>query len=359
MKKYLIRLCALLLVVVMIITSAGCTKTDIPMYIRLYAFNYDTFDDQKALARIVFHSFDEIYFDVLCDYAEPFLFPETKEEKESLYRLFGEAVLEFYPDYDELNIASAYCGVIWIYMLSCTMDFETFEISSYFDSEEKINEIYPKCLTLLYNISTEKKITTSNAITVLSPLIKNDNYIQSFIGTLNFFAMNHSEELADYAYTYAWGISKCAELVTETDFFFPLPDNGYRYEDVMVKNPEGKGLLKKEYSEDELINLADSFVVKENMYYEDVVDAFGALPQEYANGAFYSFHYFSGDYVVSFYGSPIYGISVSDKRTNNILYGVSKWWVDEMMWVYRKKLTSEEWNETDEYVYLTNQGFVV
>ena len=42
--------------------------------------------------------------------------------------------------------------------------------------------------------------------------------------------------------------------------------------------------------------------------------------KEFANDSYYSFHYYTKEFILSFYGSPIYCITISDMNKGCILY---------------------------------------
>ena len=89
---------------------------------------------------------------------------------------------------------------------------------------------------------------------------------------------------------------------------------------VTINSPTSTGVFSNKITLSELIKFFDEITEKEITSYDDVVGEFGVNPKEYLEEKFYLFNFYTDEYVVSFYGSPVYCISVSDVSSGKVLY---------------------------------------
>ena len=205
-------------------------------------------------------------------------------------------------------------------MFSCVLDFDSLNVKPYTEIKTTLTEYFPKCFDLLKIENAQSDI----AISVMKNFINLDSFPREFLGVLNLFSVDKNENLTEQIYLYSWEISNKLNILPEKDFYIGVISNGKYYDDVSIKNTNGNGILEESYSDKELISLVDTFANSETTDYNDVIEILSILPKEYTNGSYYSFHYYTEEYILSFYGSPVHSMTISEIDTGCIIYSKVK-----------------------------------
>lgn len=299
------------------IVTVICTKKAI--------YDYEKSNNPESLAKIIGYSYATNDFEKMNKYGYQFFFPEYESDKEVLTTAFND----FWRNADDSltaeNVKTMYNLALWFYVYSCVLDYKTLEVKNYADVESEINEIYLECFELLDgsdNMSAE-------AMSVMQLCIDREDFPKDFLGILNLFSMNKSKEETFLIYRIAFDLAYELESYPESHFWNSIMSNSVRSNIVLkesndVKNPAGKGILAKDYSKEELEKIMDSFTESDNNGYDEITNYFSVFPEELTNGFHYSFHYYTEDYILSFYGSPVYGMTISEIDTGRMLYGKTK-----------------------------------
>lgn len=324
-KPTIIKLCSFIVIVSLIVSSVGCSivtdyNVEPSFFLKSQLSNYEKNKDNESLAALICYAFNEGNIEVINRYAEFFLFPKSEKDFEILKDNFNNTFYKMDKSFTEKSVDALYDAVIWLYMYSCILDLDSLNVKEYTEIEATVENVFPKCFSLLNTDNAQSEI----AISVMKNYIDTDKFPRKFLGVLNLFSVNKNENLTEKIYLYSWEISDKLNLLPEKDFYIGVISNGKYYEDIDIKNPKGNGILKKEYSREEIISLVDSFANSETTDYNDVIEILSILPKEYANGSYYSFHYYMEEYILSFYGSPIHSMTISEIDTGCIIYSKVK-----------------------------------
>lgn len=321
MKKVVaIRLCSVLVLISLLSSIVSCsnskTATKASIYLKTQILNYEKNSDLESLAGILCYSLNESNLETINLYAEAFLFPESESDTKILKDSFNDFCYKLNNEFTTTEITNLYNGIIWLYMYSCTLDIETLAVKNYNIIEENINAVFPKCFELLKNNEVESAI----AVSAMENFIDSPDFPRDFLGVLNLFAIDKEESLTETVYFYAWEISNQLNLSPEKDFFINVVSSGKYFDEISVKNQTAEGFLEGNYTKETLIDIVTSFINNESFLYEDISKEISVLPKEFANDSYYSFHYYTKEFILSFYGSPIYCITISDMNKGCILY---------------------------------------
>ena len=324
-KTIITKICVFISIVSLIASTTSCSKSDNyndepSFFLKTQLSNYGKNKDNESLAAIICYAFNEGNIEVINRYAELFLFPESEDDFKILKDSFNNTFYKMDKSFTEKSVDALYDAVIWLYMYSCVLDFDSLNVKEYTEIATIVEKVFPKCFSLLNTDNAQSDI----AISVMKNYIGTDKFPQKFLGVLNLFSVNKDENLTEKIYLYSWEISNKLNILPEKDFYIGVISNGKYYEDIDIKNPMGDGILKKEYSKEELISLVDFFANSETTDYNDIIKILSILPKEYANGSYYSFHYYTKEYTLSFYGSPVHSIAISQTSTGSIIYSKVK-----------------------------------
>ena len=143
--------------------------------------------------------------------------------------------------------------MLWSYIFSFVLDYETLEVKKYVDIEEKINEFYADCFALLM----ERDAYYLAATSFIENTLDTNTFPKDFLRILNLYAMGKSQEIAEAVYGYGVRIAYEMDSVKETNewfFYNVLTDFNYDeiHRDIPIKNPDADGKLQSAYSIEEL-----------------------------------------------------------------------------------------------------------
>ncbi len=288
------------------------------VFLRIQMHEYEKNKSNEALAATLCYALNESNIEVINKYAQAFLFTDTEKERQALKDVFIDNCRELNED----STDALYDVVIWAYMYSCVLDYDTLDVKPYSEIKTVVEENFSKCFHLL-NIDNNNN-QSDIAIATMKHFGIVDKFPEKFIGIINLFSVNKSESLSEQIYSYLWGIASKLDIIPEKDFYVGIISNVKYYDDISIKNPMGNGILEKKYSTETLMSMMDSFAESETTDYNDTIEFFSTLPKEYSNGSYYSFHYYTEKHTVSFYGSPIHSMAISESDTGCIIYSKVK-----------------------------------
>lgn len=315
---------------VLLITSAvffHYTEYDVFAIIRAEkaVSDYEKDNSHEALTRIICYSLITHDFEKMNKYGYQFFFPESERDKDVLMTVFNDFWYEANDSFTEENIKTMYNVSLWLYVFSFIVDCDTLEVKNYAEIEAEISEVYLKCFEVLVAADD----TGAEAKTVIYLYVDTEDFPKDFLGILNLYSLNKSEEETKLIHRIAFTLARDFEMYPESHFWSGVMSNSARSYMILkerndVKNTTGNGILEADYSIEELEKIMDSFKESNDNGYNEISNYFSVLPKEYANGFYYSFHYYTKDYILSFYGSPVHCMSVSEADTGRMLYGKTK-----------------------------------
>lgn len=274
---------------------------------------YEENPTPKNLSKVIVSSMNDKNLNYINIYGEKFLF---SDEKNVLYDEFSSAWLEMDDTFTDSSVANLYESFIWLFMYSFLYDSEKNQPCDYTESESKINELYPLCFMLL----KECNATAQRAVLVADSYIGERVFLEMFLGTVILSVQQASEETMDYAFMRSWEIAYEIEITELGQFISGLYANVfYCDKTIRCNNTIAKGTIS-ELNLADITKMVDLLAQKNETKYDDVVSVFNAQPKESLVGKYYSYNYYSNEYIISFWGSPVHTMSVSDTKTGEILY---------------------------------------
>ncbi len=277
------------------------------------AKEYEKNKSTENLVKVIVYSINEVNLKYINQYSNGFLFIE-ESQKATAYEYFSSTWFEIDETFTEESVEVLYESLIWMYMYSFLYDSEGLQPCYYDDNKNSIDELYPELVLLL----KENEATSDTGVLIANELA-DTTLLERFIGAINLSVFDDSKAVKDYSYKLAWEISYCTEEQENGQFFSAIYGNNAYYEAPKLKN-SGKGLLKKQFNINELETFINRLTEKEVDIYNEAVNYFNVYPKEFADEKYYIFNFYSDEYVISFYGSTVFCISISDAKTGEILH---------------------------------------
>ncbi len=314
MNKCLLKIISLLLVItVQLVCLCSCSLGSRTVYLNRMIKAYEENPTPKNLSNVIVASMNDMNINYINTYGEEFLFSDNKD---ILYNEFSSAWLELDDTFTDVSVANLYESFIWLYMYSFLYDSEKNQPRDYIESKSKINELYPLCFILLKDYNS----TAQRAVLVADNYIGKSDFLETFLGVVNLSVQQTSEEIIDYAFKLSWEIAYEIEITELGRFISGLYANVfYCDKTIRCNNTTANGIIS-ELNLADITEMVDLLAQNNETKYDDVVSIFKAQPKELLVGKYYSYNYYSNDYNISLFGSPVHSISVSDVKTGEILY---------------------------------------
>ena len=274
---------------------------------------YEENPTPKNLSNVIVASMNDMNLNYINTYGEEFLFSDNKEV---LYNEFSSAWLEMEDDFTDSSVANLYESFIWLFMYSFLYDSENNQTSNYIESKSEINELYPMCVMLLKDYNA----TAQRAVLVADNYIGNRDFLETFLGVVYLSVQQTSEEIMDYAFKFSWEIAYEIEITELGQFISGLYANVFYCDKTSRCNNTAANGTISELNLNDITKIVDLLTQNNETKYDDVVSEFNSMPKESIVGKYYSYNYYSNDYIISFWGSPVHTMSVSDTQTGEILY---------------------------------------
>ena len=234
-------------------------------------------------------------------------------------RNFGEKINSVLPDTGESaseNTAVLYDASFCMYILSYAYDLETNELtydyqkilSVYTDNKHlfKDREHYLSCLIAYadyFNNAEELKkfILNSFGIYLLTCEAEEKLEIISFLST-------------EYTFLAKPDLHK---------LYFSMFSVGNVNDEPLSNVYESDGVISTKSISD-IISISDSIVLSNTSSLDDLKAGFGIYPKTLQTDSFYTHLYYTDEYIIVFYGNPVFSVTVYDIKTAELVYYHSK-----------------------------------
>ncbi len=312
-KKSLLKIISFILIItIQLVCLCSCSLDSTTIYLNQVIDEYEENPTLKNLSNVIVASMNDMNLNCINMYGEEFLFSNNKDV---LYNEFSSAWLEMEDTFTDVSVANLYESFIWLFMYSFLYDSEKNQPRNYIESEAKINELYPLC----YKYLKDADATAQRAVLVADSYIGKKNFLETFLGVVYLSVQQTSEEIMDYAFKLSWEIAYEIEINELGQFISGLYGNvSYCDKTIRCNNTTADGTIS-ELSLNDITKMVDS-LTENNTKYDNVVSVFNVQPKESLVGKYYSYKYYSNDYIIIFFGSPVHSMSISDVKTGEILY---------------------------------------
>ncbi len=314
MEKTLLRIISFLLVfAIQLVCLCSCSLDSRTIYLNRMIKEYEENPSSKNLSKVVVASMNDMNLNCINEYGEEFLFSDNND---ILYNEFSSAWLEMDDTFTDESVANLYESFIWLFMYSFLYDSDKQQRRNYVESESVINELYPLCFMLLKDYDA----TAERAVLVADSYVGEGDFLETFLGVVTLSVQQSSEETMDYALMLCWKIAYEIEKIDLGRFISGLYANvSYCDKTICYNNTTANGIIG-DLTLDVATKMVDSLAQESDTKYDNVVSLFNAQPKEFLVGKYYSYNYYSNDYIISFFGSPVHTMSVSVAKTGEILY---------------------------------------
>ena len=314
MKKTVLKIVSFLLIIaILLVCLCSCNLDSRTIYLNRMIKEYEENPTPKNLSNVIVASMNDMNINYINTYGEEFLFSDNKD---ILYDEFSSAWLEMDDTFTDASVANLYESFIWLFMYSFLYDSEKNQPRDYIESESKINELYPLCFTLL----KDSDATAERAVLVADSYIGDREFLETFLEVTTLSVQQSSEEIMDYAFMLSWKIAYEIEITELGQFISGLYANvSYCDKTIRCNNTTANGTIS-ELNLADITKMVDLLAQNNETKYDDVVSVFNAQPIESLVGKYYSYNYYSNDYIISFFGSPVHSMSVADAKTGEIVY---------------------------------------
>ena len=86
---------------------------------------------------------------------------------------------------------------------------------------------------------------------------------------------------------------------------------------------ESEGIIPAKSISD-IISISDRIVLTNTSSLDDLKAGFGIYPKTLQTGSYYTHLYYTDEYIIVFYGNPVFSVTVYDIETSELVYYHSK-----------------------------------